>query len=50
MKNTIAQEYITVTSNLVVSKNGIYQVVLNYYIYGKRKQKWKSTRNKSNNW
>ncbi len=50
MTNTTTHEHITVTSNLVVSKNGIYQVVLNYYIDGKRKQKWKSTRNKSNNW
>ena len=38
---TQKQEYITVTSNLVV-KRGIYQVILNYYINQKRQQKWKS--------
>lgn len=40
--NTTTQEYINVTSNLVVVR-GFYQVVLNYYdISHKRKQKWKS--------
>ena len=40
--NTNTQNYINVTSNLVVSKSGIFQVVLNYYINNKRKQKWRS--------
>ena len=40
--NTTTQEYINVTSNLVVVR-GFYQVVLSYYdITHKRKQKWKS--------
>ena len=38
---TQKQEYITVTSNLVVIR-GIYQVILNYYINQERQQKWKS--------
>ena len=50
MTNTTTNNYITVTSNLIVSKRNIYQVVLNYYIDNKRKQKWKSTRNRSHSW
>lgn len=41
MINTATQEYITVTSNLTTSR-GWFQVILNYYINGKRKQKWRS--------
>lgn len=42
MMNT-TQEYISVTSNLTSSR-GWFQVVLNYYINGKRKQSWRSLR------
>lgn len=41
MINTAIQEYIPVTSNIVVD-NGIYYVILSYYINNKRKQKWRS--------
>lgn len=40
MTNTTS-EYITVTSNLITNR-GWFQVILNYYINGKRQQKWKS--------
>lgn len=40
------ENYITVSSNLVVNK-GIYNVVLNYYMDGKRQQKWKSLKIKA---
>lgn len=43
MTNTVTQEYITVASNLTTSR-GWFQVILNYYIDGKRQQKWKSLR------
>lgn len=46
INNKATQEYINVTSNLVIMR-GIYQVVLNYYINGKRKQKWKSLKIKA---
>lgn len=41
MINTTTQEYITVTSNLRTER-GWFQVILNYYLNGKRQQKWKS--------
>lgn len=46
MTNTATNNYIEVTSNLIVMR-GIYQVVLNFYIDGKRKQKWKSLKIKA---
>ena len=46
INNEATQEYINVTSNLITIR-GIYQVVLNYYINGKRKQKWKSLKIKA---
>ncbi len=38
---TTTQEYINVTS-VLIEKRGIYQIILNYYINGKRKQPWRS--------
>ena len=46
INNKATQEYINVTSNLITIR-GIYQIVLNYYINGKRKQKWKSLKIKA---
>ena len=46
MTNTATNNYIEVTSNLIVMR-GIYQVVLNLYIDEKNKKKWKSLKIKA---